>query len=68
MKNNIALKQKQQCYFANNQVEIIKIYNVVNLAKIKFLNTELYTTVDLNALTLSSDLTHRISFKILGGQ
>lgn len=68
MKNNIVLKQKQQCYFANNKVEIIKIYNVVNLAKIKFLNTEVCTTVDLNALTLYPDLTQRISFKLLGGQ
>jgi len=66
MENNIIeLKQKQDHYFANKKIVIIKIYESVHLVKIRFENTDVCTIVDISALSDNPDFTNAISLRLL---
>jgi len=61
----IALKQKQEHYFVNKKIVIIKIYESVHLVKIRFENTDICTIVDISALSDAPDFTNTISLRLL---
>jgi hypothetical protein len=57
----------EKTFYMSKEVEIIKIYDVFHLAKIRLLYANFEIVVDLNALSATPDMTKTISLGLIGG-
>jgi hypothetical protein len=67
MKDIEILDKNIKFYYMKNEVILLHLNRIFNLAKIKLLNTNTILTVDFNALSYLPDMTKTISIGVLGG-
>lgn len=57
----------ERMFLMNKEVIILKIFKDFNLAKVKYLNSNILFSVDIHSLNKEPDMTSTISIGILGG-
>lgn len=57
----------ERMFLMDKEVIILKIFKEFNLAKVKYLNSDVLFSVDIHSLNKEPDMTSTISIGILGG-
>lgn len=57
----------ERVFLMDKEVIILKIFKEFNLAKVKYLNSDVLFSVDIHSLNKEPDMTSTISIGILGG-
>lgn len=61
------LKENDRMFFIDKEIIILKIFEIFQLAKVRYLDSIHTFMVDLKALSDKADITNSISIKWLGG-
>jgi hypothetical protein len=57
----------ERMFFMDKEIIVIKVFEIFQLAEIRFLYSSKRFAVDINALSREPDMTSSISIKTLGG-
>lgn len=61
------IAEYERVFLMDKEVIILKIFKEFNLAKVKYLNSDVLFSVDIHSLNKEPDMTSTISIGILGG-